>query len=704
MDAFARLHEKQLAQLNIPEPLYQGLWEQLQHIYAVHHETGSLDVDRLCGTNTSLRSPIDLLSKSTATDSLSDASSNGSLVVIPHVCSWDILQNPSRGLWEALESLSTNCLQTIAQGLLEVWDETTDRSNLDQWSRLDLLNLIHDDRIWSRLILYRSGTRVRAALPAPPYYPQVVLTSATDATEADLSGPFPFQYIMKRPNAPTLVIDTSLAYCSPSYYSNYAASSDVSLSYLRLPTIDLVPLYTCPDPRTRALRMVALLGKQAPQLCHEQAQELYAEWVHDMHVRRQQVLEHNESSVNTSDTAEDPVQGHSNGIESEDQPDRVWKVYTDANDPMEMAHPEAGLTDPHFCLTTDLEEADIVYSFHSLYAPGPLRDFIQRRQSEGRPVLINQFPYEGAWVQKDHLAREVLNQHGLPRPSWSLETYDLDVHWSVLVGRVSLAHTQQEEEEKVADEYEGLPLWIVKPAHGTQSQGHVVTRSLAHIARLMDAGSPPRVVQRYVERPVTYHGRKVDCRCLVLLTGVSSSSSLQPRPILYMHRHVYFRIAHQRHAVSTPYDRINPESVLTATHLLDETTRSSSDPLNILPVDTTTIAKLEADYKDQGFDWQGRLLPMIQDMIRELFTGMVRGFPAIAKAQHSRALYGVDVMFERSEDDTTIVPKLTEVTFCPANNAICEAYERNEELYQSFINDIFNALYLNQLAESIIPL
>jgi hypothetical protein len=305
-------------------------------------------------------------------------------------------------------------------------------------------------------------------------------------------------------------------------------------------------------------------------------------------------------------------------------------------------------------------------------------------ESKYAAPLINQFPFEGALVQKDHLGREILRQHGLPRPSWAIETYDLDVQLAEFIGAAILA---QERGESL--------LWIVKPAHGTRSKGHVVTSSVAQILRLVDAGGESRVVQRYIANPVCVDGRKTDCRCVVMMTSAAPG-----HPTLYMHKTLYFRIANKVHTVSTPIDLMDQEAVLTATHLFEEEQRTSADALRTLPMDRKTIAKLEASYGEVGFDWEAKVLPDIQQMIRELFSGMTEAFPAMGESKNSRALYGLDIMFE-IRDDGSIEPKLTEVSFCPANTTLCNDYEIDEGLRKSFCTDVFNCLFRGEVSERI---
>jgi hypothetical protein len=142
-------------------------------------------------------------------------------------------------------------------------------------------------------------------------------------------------------------------------------------------------------------------------------------------------------------------------------------------------------------------------------------------------------------------------------------------------------------------------------------------------------------------------------------------SATKGNPTLFMHKRVYFRIANKEHSISSPGGLFDNETILTATHLLDESRRTTTETLKTLPVDFKTIAKLEEDYPGQ-FDWKNEILPKIHTLVRELFGSMTAAYPAMEKSSSSRAIYGIDIMFE-IEDDSSIEPKLTEVTFCPSS-------------------------------------
>jgi hypothetical protein len=428
---FTRLHASQLQGLNIPSILYEPLAEQLTQTF----ERGDLQA---------------VVSQSLSNFAKIPSSDVGSLLVTPHLCSWDLLEESNRGMWDALEKLPTAVLQDVLRGL---WAEEDDVPE----DRTALINRVCNSRTWSRVVLYRnSKNRICAAILAPPYPPQVKLTSASDTIEADLTGPFPFQY-----HCLATSVDCSLVYVSP----------NITLENGQLPTIDLVPSYSALNSVTRAVRYAALLGGNAPSFALEEVRRIHASFVQRMHKVRQQILEPPEVNGEATPSKISPEE-------------KIFKVYTDMQDPMGLGHAKGGLSPSRFQLTSTIEEADVIYSYASLFAPGDLKALIESRPN----TLINQFPYEGAFVQKDHLGREILQQHGLPRPNWALETYDLDVQLAEFVGAATLYAEHNGDEA----------IWIIKPARGTQSRGHVVTKSTAQVLRMIDAGGESRVAQRYI--------------------------------------------------------------------------------------------------------------------------------------------------------------------------------------------------------------
>lgn len=170
-----------------------------------------------------------------------------------------------------------------------------------------------------------------------------------------------------------------------------------------------------------------------------------------------------------------------------------------------------------------------------------------------------------------------------------------------------------------------------------------------------------------------------------------------------MHNRFYFRIASKKHSIQSLHDIADEQSVLTAMHLLNQEKDSYDRSITNekLPVDYKTIDKLEQDYANVGFQWKDIVLPKIHKMAKEFFSGMFKAYPAMSQSSSSsniksRAIYGLDIMFEISSSKE-VNPKLTEVTFCPANTPASEAYERDEHLYRNFNNDVFRCLFLGEV-------
>jgi hypothetical protein len=494
MDDFVFAHQSQLQALNIPPSLYYGLQAELEASFNAND--GSLKQQALLQLAAAAAASGSLVFD---TESKTNAAARytsteyGKMLVIPHLCSWDIVENPSRGLWEALRLLPLDVLESVHRGLEQFWEgkyndhdskigrldeqdmigeSSSSSSNgkdvngeqQEQHVRMLLMDYICN-HCWSHVILYRSPSngKVQAALPAPPYFPQVSIDNEADLSdEADLTGPFPFQYHLL--NGRGIFVDVSLAYLSPDFCCSTVEENGGSSSSrrLRLPTLDLVPMHSVPNVTTRAVRYAALLGitQLAPPTTAAKTKELYANFAHRMHLVRQKKLKQ-QAEAKKVDVTEYPLplrngesvhHHHQNG---DDRKGIVLKVYTDHGDPLQLTHPQAGLDPAHYSMTDSMQDADIIFSYGSLFAPGAVRELIESRwatsSKEAAAVtpLINQFPFEGAMVSKDHLASGILQQHGLPLPAWALESYDLDVNLAEFVGSALLAKERGED-----------PIWI----------------------------------------------------------------------------------------------------------------------------------------------------------------------------------------------------------------------------------------------------
>lgn len=87
---------------------------------------------------------------------------------------------------------------------------------------------------------------------------------------------------------------------------------------------------------------------------------------------------------------------------------RVWCSAVNKDeisiDPQKLLDNIGGLTDKKFQIVTNKEEADIVWEIFPCKDSNVWNN--PKKRSDGLSnVLINQYPYEGAFVMKDHLAR-----------------------------------------------------------------------------------------------------------------------------------------------------------------------------------------------------------------------------------------------------------------------------------------------------------
>ena len=153
-----------------------------------------------------------------------------------------------------------------------------------------------------------------------------------------------------------------------------------------------------------------------------------------------------------------------------------------------------------FQFVKKLEEADIVF----------LNANVKDNFWEiSKNKYVNQFPYEGCIVMKNHLAKTVVESLGYV--DWLQHTYDLAINLHEFIGEyqtnINLLRNN---------------LWIIKPPNMARSMDMVVTDNLDVILRLLETG--PKLAQKYIHRPVTLRGKKIDLRFIVLLRSVYKNS------------------------------------------------------------------------------------------------------------------------------------------------------------------------------------
>ncbi|KAM2218820.1 hypothetical protein TB2_017699 [Malus domestica] len=324
------------------------------------------------------------------------------------------------------------------------------------------------------------------------------------------------------------------------------------------------------------------------------------------------------------------------------------RVYTDIPQVEEL------LTRPEFVITTDLKDADIIWTGTQVDEDMKKATGITENQ------YVNQFPFEACIVMKHHLAETIQKAHGFP--DWLQPTYNLETHLSQLIG------------DYCVRKRDGLNnLWILKPWNMARTIDTTVTSNISAIIRLMETG--PKICQKYIEHPALFQGRKFDIRYLVLVR------SMNPLEI-FLADTFWVRLANNQYSLDK-HSLFEYE-----THFTVMNYRGTLNHKNT----SEFVIEFEQEHKVNWLDIHSR----VTKMIRSVFEAAAQVHPEM-HSPTSRAMYGVDVML-----DSCFQPKLLEVTYCPDCGRACK-YDMNsivgdQELVRArnFYNYVFGCLFLNE--------
>jgi len=188
-------------------------------------------------------------------------------------------------------------------------------------------------------------------------------------------------------------------------------------------------------------------------------------------------------------------------------------VFTDYN------KVEENLTDKRFMITQHFREAKILW----LTSEDNQHDYYKAETDQAK-TYINWFQKEQAYVIKNNLANLIYTS--LKDKTGIMETYDLNNQLPVFIGAFL-------ERQKLGEEN----TWIIKPNAMARSIDTWVTNNLEQIVRLVETGA--KIAQKYIDRPITFQGRKIDLRYVVLL------KSLLPLQ-LYVPEEFYIRFSNNQ--------------------------------------------------------------------------------------------------------------------------------------------------------------
>ncbi|KRX08784.1 hypothetical protein PPERSA_08095 [Pseudocohnilembus persalinus] len=295
----------------------------------------------------------------------------------------------------------------------------------------------------------------------------------------------------------------------------------------------------------------------------------------------------------------------------------------------------------NFEFVDDLKKSDIIW------LSTPLQDTFDLITKDQK---VNQFPLEACITMKHELNNTVIQNIG--KVNWLQTTYNLQTQLATFIG--DYLHRKDNHLNNI---------WIIKPPNMARSMDMVVTDNLQTIIRLMETG--PKLIQKYIERPLTIKGKKLDFRYIIVL------KSLKPLDV-YLYKKFWVRTSNNtftndyrtREVYDTHFTVMNYGKKLEQIH------------------DNEFLEIFEKEYGDQ-IKWD-TIDQRIQNMVKELFIAVQKGYP---KMQDDRcvSIYGLDVMIDLND----FQPKMLEVTFSPDCNRACK-------YTPSFFEDIFALLFLNK--------
>ncbi|XP_059433126.1 uncharacterized protein LOC132166341 [Corylus avellana] len=324
------------------------------------------------------------------------------------------------------------------------------------------------------------------------------------------------------------------------------------------------------------------------------------------------------------------------------------RVYTD------IPHVEEFLKRPEFVITSEPKDADIIWTGTQVDEDMKKAARITDQQ------YINQFPFEACLVMKHHLAETVKKAHG--SPEWLQPTYNLETQLSQLIG------------DYYARRRDGLNnLWILKPWNMARTIDTTVTDNLTAIIRLMETG--PKICQKYIEHPALFNGKKFDLRYIVLVRSVNPLE-------IFLSDVFWVRLA------NNPYSLEKHSFFEYETHFTVMNYRGRFSHKHT----PEFVTEFEQEHQVKWLEIHQR----VRKMIRSVFDSATAVHPEM-HSPRSRAIYGVDVMLDRS-----FQPKLLEVTYCPDCTRACK-YD-TESIFggggvvkgRDFFNDVFGCLFLNE--------
>jgi len=271
------------------------------------------------------------------------------------------------------------------------------------------------------------------------------------------------------------------------------------------------------------------------------------------------------------------------------------------------------LKDPRFKLVDDPKTAKILYLTidyeHKVFTDWGI-DYSN--------TYVTFFNKEAALVVKDSLANMINTT--LADTSCIQKTFDLEAQLPQFIGCFQDRAKKGQENT-----------WIIKPTNLARSIDTWVTNNCEQIVRLVETG--PKIAQKYIERPLTFQGRKIDLRYVVLL------KSLFPLQ-LYLTTEFYIRFSNNQFTMAeSTFGEY--ETHFTVMNYGDK------EMLNLRCEEF--MKQFDVEYAPKGVTF-AELNKKVHKAIADVFiafqTRHGKEVEAAGNIDKARAVYGVDVMID----------------------------------------------------------
>ena len=300
---------------------------------------------------------------------------------------------------------------------------------------------------------------------------------------------------------------------------------------------------------------------------------------------------------------------------------------------------QKSLTDSRFEISS-LEQADVIWTRGQIFSDDQTHSFSDQ-------VFINQFPYEGALVMKNQLAKTVQRN---AKVNWLPLTFDLNQELPAFMGEFL------KRQETGQDNH-----WILKPINMSRGMDSCVTNNLDCVIRMMETG--PKVCQKYLENPLLLNHKKFDLRYIVLLKSVFPLK-------VFVYNRFWVRSANNN------YSLVHSQQDDYETHF----TVMNYSGRDMQHIQDTEF--MEVFEKECGTQWSETQAKIYQT-IKEMFSIAAQQYPKMQNPK-SRAIYGIDIILDENK-----LPHVLEVNFCPD----CK---RAVDYYPNFTNEVFSCLFFDE--------